>query len=150
MNYIEVLRENLKSNFFTDLFETYDVEVRYIYDRTKEGMDDEYWAEIPDMGLEFVFDEEQNLATLFMASVSHSGFNPFSGLDPRDVPFDSGVTAMEYARENSIEAIHQEAKTDSYFGEVPEWVKFNFESFSIHYKFHDNRIDRVTLQVENA
>ncbi len=126
------------------------MDVKYIYDRTHEGMDDEYWAEIPEMGLGFLFDKSQCLITMIMTKIDHNGFNPFSGSDPRDVQFRSGVEAMEYAKERSIDAFHQEVTTDSFFGEIPEWVKFNFESFSIHYQFEDGVVDKVTLQVQNA
>lgn len=66
MRYIDVIGKSLKSDFMMDLFETYDVDVIYVYDRTHEGMDDEYNASVPKLGLEFRFDQEQNVATLFM------------------------------------------------------------------------------------
>ena len=148
MNYINILGESLKSEFLNDLFETYDVIVEYSYDRTYENMEDEYRAEIPEMGLEFIFDASQSLSTLFMKKVEHSGFNPFEGDDPRNVKFKTGNDAMNYAKEESIDAIHQEAKTDSVFGEIPEWVKFNFGNYSIHYQFNDGGVSMVTLQLD--
>jgi hypothetical protein len=39
------------------------------YDRNHEGMDDEYIAEVSEMGLEFIFDSSQRLTTLFMKNV---------------------------------------------------------------------------------
>jgi hypothetical protein len=150
MEYIDLLRSSLKGDVLLDLFETYDVDVVYRYDRNHENMDEEYIAEIPEMGLEFVFDSSQRVATLFMRNVEHTGFNPFEGNDPRSVPFQTGISAMEWASENSINAVHQEPKTDDILGEIPEWVKFKFETFSMHYQFQDGVVDMVTLQVKNA
>lgn len=150
MNYIGILGERLKSEFLFDLFETYDVNVIYEYDRTYENIEDEYRAEIPEMGLGFIFDSSQRLTTLFMRIVEHSGYNPFEGDDPREVSFCSGPEAMTYAKEKSIDAVHHEAKTDSFFGEIPEWVKFRFKSYSIHYQFNNDGVYLVTLQLENA
>lgn len=75
MEYAETLNMKLKSEFFIDLFETHDVDVIYSYDRLHEGMDDEYWAKIPKMGLEFIFDSQQRHRAIFMSQVEFSGFN---------------------------------------------------------------------------
>jgi hypothetical protein len=120
------------------------------YDRNHEGMDDEYIAEVSEMGLEFIFDSSQRLTTLFMKNVGHTGFNPFNGFDPRTVLFKTGIEAMEWAQERSIDAIHQESRKDDIFGVIPEWVKLNFETFYIHYQFQDNSVETVTLQVQNV
>ena len=150
MEYSDLLGTPLKNDTLMDLFETYDVDVIYRYDRNHENMDDEYVAEIPEMGLEFLFDSEQNLTTVFMRHSNHSGFNPFQGKDPRLVPFKSGVDAMKYAQDHSIDAKHSEAKSDEIFGEIAEWVKFRFGSFYIHYQFINNTVDVVTLQASHA
>ncbi len=150
MEYLDLIGTPLKNDTLLDLFETYDVEVIYRYDRTHENMDDEYVAEIPEMGLEFLFDSSQRLATIFMKKVEHNGFNPFDGHDPRSVPFKTGIEAMEWAREKSIDANHQESQKDDIFGEIPEWVKLNFETFYIHYEFLDGSVSMVTLQGKNA
>src|SRR5690554_4009377 len=99
MGYIDLLGISLKSDFLLDLFETYDVDVRYRYDRNHEGMDDEFIAQIPEMGLEFLFDSTQRLTTLFMRNIDHSGFDPFDGPDPRSVPFKTGAGAVQWAKE---------------------------------------------------
>ena len=150
MEYIELLGSPLKCDVLIDLFETYDVDVVYRYDRNHEGMDDEYIAEIPEMGLEFVFDASQRLTTLFMKHTAHCGFNPFEGPDPRSVTFHTGIEAMKWAKERSISSVHQEPKTDAILGEIPEWVKFNFETFYLHYQFKDGTVNMVTLQAQNA
>ena len=77
MKHLDLLGSELKSDFLCDLFETYDVQVVYEYDRTHENLADVYRAEIPDLGLQFVFDEGQLLQTLFMQPVEVTTFNPF-------------------------------------------------------------------------
>lgn len=84
------------------MFETYEVDVLYRYDRTHENMDDKYVAEIPEMGLEFLFDSSQHLSTIFMKKVDHNGFKPFDGHDPRSVPFQTGIEAIEWAKETKL------------------------------------------------
>ena len=147
---MEILGSSLKSEFLIDLFETYDVEVIYIYDRLYEGMDDEYSAEIPEMGLEFLFDSNQRLKTIFMSNVVHTGFNPFGGVDPRKTQFKTGDEAMVWARKNSVPAQHSELQTHPIFGEIPEWVKFQYGTHTKHYQFSGGSIDKVTLSVRNA
>lgn len=131
-----------------DLFETYDVDVIYVYDRTHEGTDDEYNASVPKLGLEFRFDQEQNLATLFMKEKGDGGFNPFSGSDPRDPPFLSGSEAISYAQLHNIKYLYKPATVDPRWGEVPEWIKFLHGSYSIHYEFGSSGVNMVTLQSE--
>ncbi len=60
MRYTEIIGEHLKSDFLCDLFETYDVEVIYEYDRTHENIEDEYHAEMEELGLEFLFNKERS------------------------------------------------------------------------------------------
>ena len=150
MKYISILGEPLKSVFLIDLFETYDVDVIYEYDRVFEGAEDEYRAAIPEIGLEFIFDASQQLMTLFMNKVEHSGYNPFEGEDPRSASFSSAKEAMKHAEVNGIRVEHREASTDSFLGDIPEWVKFFFVGHSLHYSFNAAGVNKVTLQKQPA
>lgn len=150
MKYIDTLGQSLKSDFLNDLFETYEVTVSYEYDRSNENMEDQYHAEIPEMGLQFLFDATQKLICIFMKPVNHSGYNPFDGEDPREAPFNTGNNAVAFAKEHNIPVAHQAAKEDAVFGSIPEWAKFNFGNYSIHYQFNSDGVEMVTLQVNNA
>ena len=150
MKYTEALAESIKGSFLIDLFETYDVDVIYKYDRTYEGIEDEYSAEIPEMGLEFMFNKDQKLTTLFMKKVLHTGHNPFSEPDPRLVPFNTYKKAQEYAQNKSIKVVSNESKYDSFFKGYHAWVKFIYDTHSIHYEFNESGLKMVTLQLENA
>ncbi len=150
MKYTEILGSKLKSEFLIDLFETYDVDVVYMYDRTYDGMEDEYRASIPDMGLEFLFNQDQSLIAVFMKQIEHDGHNPFTGLDPRKPDFNTAQEAVTFAEKKNIDFLHQEEQKDSLFGVIPEWVKFNFKDYFIHYQFNKTEVCTVTLQLQNA
>ncbi len=150
MNHIEILNTELKSEFLIDLFETYDVEVIYTYDRNHENMEDEYYCEITKMGLTFVFDESQRLRTLFMKNAVHDGYNPFVGDDPRNFTFKNSAEAKKYANQNSIKIEHSPKQSSPIFGEIPEWVKFHFERFTMHFQFEDEGFSMVTLERKNV
>lgn len=149
MKYTDIINEELRSEFLNDLFETYDVEVIYFYDRCNEGLEDEYRAEIPDMGLEFLFDKKQKLKALFMTKKSHTGYNPFEGEDPRNSVLNTASRAISYAKENAIDYIYQEAKESSLVGHIPEFVKFKFITHSVHYSYEDGVIKKVSIHTNS-
>ena len=150
MKYIDTLGQSLKSDFLNDLFETYNVTVSYEYDRCNENMEDQFYAEIPEMGLEFLFDAMQKLTCIFMKPVKHSGYNPFDGEEPRETSFNTANNAIAYAKEHNIPVEHQAAKDDELFGYIPEWTKFNFGNYSVHYQFNSRGVEMITLQATNA
>ncbi|EDM25262.1 hypothetical protein LNTAR_24823 [Lentisphaera araneosa HTCC2155] len=149
MKYTDIIGTNLKSDFLVDLFETYDVEVIYMYDRNHEDMEDEYRCSIEEMGLEFIFDNNQNLKTLFLNIVNHSGYNPFEGEDPRNSNFTSINEVIEYAKNNSLKYKFREAGTEFIFGKIPEWAKVFYGNYSVHYKFENKTLFGVTIQIES-
>ena len=150
MKYYEILGASLKDDFLLDLFETYDVDVVYSYDRNHDGIDDQYFATIPEMGLEFIFSTDQILETLFLKKTIHNGFNPFSSEDPRDVPFDSLTEAVAWGNEKAIDLVHKSLSSGNASGGIPEWVKFEFKEYFVHYQFEAGGIDMVTLMAKNA
>lgn len=118
--------------------------------RPAQGVDDEYVAMIPEMGLEFLFDSSQRVRALFMRETDHSGYNPFDGPDPRSVQFQSASEAIVWANERGIDAVYQESSTHPILGKIPEWVKFKFETFYAHYQFTSGGVEMVTLSLNNA
>ncbi len=148
MDYKDLLGQQLKCDFLHELFETYDVDVIYSYDRTYDNLEDFFCAEIPEMGLEFSFNHSQKLTTLFMKNVKHSGYNPFTGSDPRNVPFKTGKEACKYTQKHSIQMEYHKANNDSFLGTIPEWIIFDFDEYSTHYEFNDAGISMVTLQLK--
>lgn len=147
MKHIDLLGTNLKSDFLCDLFETCDVRVVYEYDRTHEGIPDEYHAEIPQLGLEFIFDVRQVLRTLFLKPVDVVTYNPFDMDDKRIPRFLSKSEALFYARENGLRITEG---TGEFMGEQKDWIRLERDTHSVHYEFVDSNLRMITLQATNA
>lgn len=142
MTHIELMGIELKSEVLNDLFETYDVDVVYRYDRTYENLPDEYLADIPELGLEFIFDSERKLRTLFM-NVESDGFNPLEE-DQASLPkFSSKAEAVRYTSTNAIQFSQGSA---DFLGEVRDWVRFVYAKHSVHYEFVDSKLSMTTIQ----
>ncbi|MEM8865386.1 MAG: hypothetical protein AAGF31_07525 [Planctomycetota bacterium] len=142
MHHLDLLGAPLKDDFLCELFETYEVQVEYLYDRTHEDLPDEYHAEIVDLGLQFVFDDRQALRTLFLTPVDISTFNPFED-DERVPMFVSKAEALNYASANGSNFTEGEA---DFLGEQKDWIRFESDAYTIHYEFVDGGLRKTTLQ----
>lgn len=142
MHHLDLLGTHLKDEFLCDLFETYDVQVEYRYDRIHENCPDEYHAEVLDLGLQFVFDDHQVLRTLFLTPVGISTFNPFAS-DEKVPAFASKTEALSHASANGRE--FKEGMAD-FLGERREWIRFEADAYTIHYEFVDGNLRKITLQ----
>lgn len=145
MKHLDLLGTELKSDFLCDLFETYDVQVIYEYDRTYEGLEDEYRAELPELGLQFVFDENQFLTTVFLRPVTATTFNPFDAKDERLREFSAKSEALLYARTSGLRFTEGAA---DFMDEHKEWIRFESDTYSIHYEFVGTQLRMITLQSE--
>ena len=143
MKYLDLLGIDLKNEVLCDLFETYDVSVIYEYDRTHEGFPDEYHAKIPDLGLEFIFNVSQLFKTLFIEQVDINTFNPFDGDDNSLKKFESKSEALQYSS-NTGKRISK--GSSDFMGEVKDWVRFEYGSYSIHYEYVDSKLRMITIQ----
>jgi hypothetical protein len=147
VNYLHLLRKHLKCDEIVDLFETYDVEVVYEYDRTHENLPDEYWAKCPDLGMQLVFDDQQRLKMVYLVLTSEEGFTPAS-LTGSDIPrFASKQEAVQHARRNGIDMT---VGRTEFQGVDTNWIRFEYEGHSIHYEFQDGRLGLVTLETRAA
>jgi hypothetical protein len=142
MKYLDLIEIQLKDDFLLDLFETYDVEVVYEYDRTHENIPDQYRAEIPDLGLQFVFDEGLRFRTLFIQQVEVTTWNPFDD-DERLRRFGSKADAQRYATENGEQTTEGRAEL---MGEEKDWIRFEYGTYSIHYEFVKSMLSMITIQ----
>ena len=147
MKHLELIGVELKSDVLNDLFETYDVDVGYRYDRTNEDLPDEYVAQLPELGLEFLFDSQQKLSVLFIENTQTSGFNPFEE-DHEGLPrFISKDDAIAHARRSGFQT--SEGRTD-FLGAVRDWVRFEHGDYSVHYQFVDSELQKITVQARHA
>lgn len=147
MKYLDLIGVTLKHDILSDLFETKDVKVVYEYDRTHENLPDEYRAEVPDLGLQFVFDERQVFKTLFMKPVEVKTFNPFDKDDERLKRFGTKAEALRYASANGLRISEGKAE---FMGKERDWIRFEHGSYSIHYEYVDSKLRMITIQANGA
>lgn len=125
-----------------DLFETYDVQVVYEYDRTHENMPDEYHAKCEALGAQFVFDEHQVLGTIFLHLTAEDGVEPAVLSDSDVEVFGSKSDARDFAARMKVETSEGRA---SLFGTDRDWIRLEYSSHSIHYEFRPDVLSLVTI-----
>ncbi|MBC2606092.1 hypothetical protein [Pelagicoccus albus] len=146
MNYLELLGSDLKSEPLVDLFERHDVSVVYEYDRKYENRPDRYVAQIPSLGLEFIFDDQRKLQELFIKSLGTLAGGPFACDESLRVFEDKGE-AEEFARRNSIE--FTEATEDEMGFDICR-IRFLRDEYSIEYQFVRSALHMITIRKGNA
>jgi hypothetical protein len=138
MDIISLLGRKLKSRLINDLFEMYDVDVSYQYERRSENEANHYSASIDELGLEFSFNSEQVLQTIFITSKSSfEKVNSFSSIKEVE----------SYCHE---QALSFEKGTSKFLGTFREWIKLSYLNHSIHYEFQDSTLHMVTLEAVGA
>lgn len=138
MDIISLLGKKLKSEPISALFEMYDVEVSYQYDRLEENTSDNYSASIDELGLEFSFNSEQTLSAVFITNeIDISGGIRFSSVEE----------AENYCHDN---ALNFDKGSSKFLGTMREWIKLFYSNYSIHYEFQDSNLSMVTLEVVGA
>jgi hypothetical protein len=143
MKIVEFLNKSIRSEMLVKLFEDYNVDVIYLYDRLHEGVSDRYCGSIAEMGLEFLFDENKLLKTIFIFTQETESYAPanLEGLALQS--FNTKASAIDFA-EN-----YKEGST-RFLGSELDWVKLIFGQHSIHYQYSNSILNQVTLQTENA
>lgn len=142
MKLVSYLNKSLKSEELINLFESNEVDVIYMYDRMYEGRSDEYIAVIKELGIQFIFNENQILSTIFI-HLKNEEFQS-ANLEDLDISaFDSKNDLVKYAQKNSLKYSEGMAVL---FGQEREWLKLDFLSYTVHYEFRENSLSLVTLQ----
>tara|TARA_Y100000588_G_scaffold17902_1_gene18546 strand:+ start:977 stop:1420 length:444 start_codon:yes stop_codon:yes gene_type:complete len=147
MNLSKLLNFSLKSDELIELFEDYDVDVIYSYDRLHEGMEDNYYGSINELGLQFSFDENQILKTIFIYVNGHEDFEKANLSELEISAYGDKLSVIKYAKENDIECTDGEA---SFLGENRAWAKLSLSNYSMHYEFREGILGLITLQANNA
>ncbi len=141
---LDLLQMRLKDEVLLDLFETYDVDVVYCYDRLHENMPDAYHASLPRLGLEFIFNSDQILTTLFIKRVDIDGFNPIEN-DERLIYFSSINDVVRHAGAANLKL--KQGEVDA-FGKQRVWARLDLDDYAIHYEFINADLSKVTLMTE--
>jgi hypothetical protein len=147
MNLSKLLNCHLKSDELIVLFEHYDVDVIYSYDRLHEGTEDSYYGSINELGLQFSFNEHQVLKTIFIYVSGNEEFEKANLSEFEISAHDDKLSVIKYGKENGIEYTEGEV---SFLGENRSWAKLALSDYSIHYEFTDGVLGLITLQAENA
>jgi hypothetical protein len=147
MNLSKLLNCSLKSDELIELFEHYEVDVIYSYDRLHEGMEDNYYGSINELGLQFSFDEHQTLKTIFIYVDGNEEFEKANLSEFEISAYDDKISVIKFAKENGIEYTEGEA---SFLGEFRAWAKLSLSNYSIHYEFREGILGLITLQAKNA
>ena len=144
MDFLPLLKTQLKSHDMNDLLESWNAQVIYAYDRNNENMPDEFWASIYNEGVCFRFNENQILETIFLYVTKTDGFTPID-LSETDISrFDSIADAMTYAKTIGTQLATGQGEL---FGQMRSWIRLEYNAYSIHYEFREDVLALVTLTV---
>lgn len=110
-------------------------------------MSDRYFGKIAELGLEFSFDENQILKTIFIFTQQTEGYSQTNIGELSLQAFPAKENAIDFAKENGINYKEGNGK---FLGAELDWVKLILGQYSIHYQYSREALNQVTLQVENA
>ncbi|RYY92680.1 MAG: hypothetical protein EOO24_28490 [Comamonadaceae bacterium] len=143
MTLLALIATPLKGDDMIDLLEMHDADVIYEFDRLHEGTPDGYRASLTDAGVEMVFDDAQQLVTLFFYVLPCDGFAP---VDPAQtgVPFHRsfGDAQAAFAAAGIPAVVPPSGQ---------RWIKGDFGGHTVHYGFDDDGVlSRVTVEARGA
>ena len=127
-----------------ELFELWDCDVTYDYDRLNENTPDSYWTASRDEGVEFRFNELQELTTIHLYSDGHSEYSPVDFGSTDITEFKSIDDVALHAKTNNLRF---ETGELGFLGNHCTWIKLLHEDYSIHYEFRENRLYLVTVSI---
>ena len=144
MQFLPLLNTSLKSDGMLQILELWDCDVTYAFDRNHENTPDQYWATAEAEGVQFRFDDQQILKTVFLY-VSES--DRFSAIDlsATDIPaFNSIADIRAYVAGNQIKKSEGQAE---FLGDSRDWIRLESDTHHIHYEFRDGTLSLVTISV---
>ncbi|HBY84968.1 MAG TPA: hypothetical protein DEO86_03755 [Colwellia sp.] len=150
MHLIKLLGQYLKSDSVIEFLESFDMEVVYNFDRTNEGLFDEYYSTSEEHGIELQFNDEQKLETIFLTCLDTETFRKHSFVDgDLDFPvFRTCEKAKSEFESLNVEHKFKESKWVKCFpnvGHTP-WLKGFNDAGYIHYQFNiDGLLKRICL-----
>ena len=130
-----------------DLLETYDMEVIYEFDKTYEGLPDEYWTKSSELGLQLVFDEEQKLTTIHLMLEQDEDFSPADIAESDIQNFGSKSEVREFGTKNNVPIV--EGKSEL-FGKEKDWIRLDDEMHSVHYEYTAGELQMITISTPHA
>lgn len=147
MQLVSLLGKPLKDDEIIEVLESLELEVVYDFDRSNEGLADKYWASSYEAGIQLRFDAQQRLDTIFLYIMPNDEFAAFD-LEGCDIPTFASITqAREYAEAQGLLVVKGSA---NFFGVLSEWVRLEYDRFSVHYEFRACMCTMVTLMLSSV
>lgn len=146
MKFLPLLGIQLKSDEMLDFLEMHDIEVIYDFDRIHENMPDRYCATAKELGVQFLFDDEQVLRTVFVFLTRENGFTPADLTGSDLMMHESKAAVREYAAKHKIPSSEGETL---FLGAKSDWIRFDFADHAIHYDFGDGPLKQISLSSTN-
>lgn len=99
-------------------------------------VEDQYYLELPEHGLEMVFSTNQDLTSLHFYSEHYEGFSQYQGELPRGLEFQDsrGQVHRNLGRPTTSGGGEEIAV----FGKTPEWDRYDSSKDSVHIQYHDS------------
>ncbi len=142
MQFLPLLGLPLKSETLIDLFELWDLEVVYSYDRLYENQPDQYDACWSEGGASFVFDESQILKTIFLFVQGDDDHSPCD-LSDSDIPrFDRIDQATSFGRQSGAQVSRGQVDI---LGKLRDWVRLDWPNHSVHFQYQQDQLTVVTV-----
>ena len=142
MKFLPLLGKRLKDDDVIDILETLDIDVVYVFDRLRENIPDEYTAQSKQDGFQFRFNANQVLDVIFIYLLPNDGFTPIT-LTECDIQLFKSVKEIEkYA---GVEKLNVKKGAADLLGVQRFWARLEFEGYSAHYEFRNEKLAMVTL-----
>lgn len=135
-----ILGLQLKDPQIVELLGAFDIDVVYSFDRLFENQPDRYIATAFSEGLEFQFDEQQRLVTIFVYLRGNSDFNPHDRSDLDLELFSTIEDAREFVTKNELPH-----KLNTQNPKLPVWLRIDYPDCSVHYQFGAEGLGMITL-----
>ena len=141
MKFLPLIGKHLKDDDVIELLEDFDAVVIYDFDRLHENMPDVYWAACKRQGIQFRFDANQVLDTVFLYLENREEFDPIGPADIEDIQLFAGGADVEA----HCAATGAEFKKGGPSDGTKSWARIDSPDKSIHYEFVDGGLSMVTV-----
>jgi hypothetical protein len=142
MKFLSLLGKRLKDDEVIEVLDYAEMEVVYEFDRSHENTPDEYRTESKKDGFQLVFDADQILDVIFLYAAPVDGFTPVTRSDC-DISFFATTEEVElYGVEQKLHTTKGKA---DFLGARRDWVRLEYDGYSVHYEFRDAGLTLVTL-----
>ena len=142
MKFLPLLGKALKDDEVIDVLEHAEMEVVYDFDRLHENTPDKYWAESKKDGYQLRFDADQILVAIFLYVAPTDGFTP---VRPNNCDVSFFATTGDAEAYGAEHKLHTTKGGADFLGAWRDWVRLEYERYSVHYEFRDGGLTRVTV-----